>query len=66
VDNWGLLYARFLAEHKGVPLAVCFNMVPRFLEATLRQYGCVMKSPVTTHPAGFVAHDACWLRPGSW
>lgn len=38
-DNWALILARHLAKEKGVPLAVCFNLVPKFLEATVRQYG---------------------------
>jgi deoxyribodipyrimidine photo-lyase len=38
-DNWAMLLARHLAKERNVPLAVCFNLVPRFLEATLRQYG---------------------------
>jgi hypothetical protein len=38
-ENWALLLARHLAASKGVPLAVCFNLVPTFLEATVRQYG---------------------------
>lgn len=38
IDNHALLYARGVAAHRNVPLKVVFNLVPTFLEATLRQY----------------------------
>ncbi|MFO7523962.1 MAG: deoxyribodipyrimidine photo-lyase [Ignavibacteriaceae bacterium] len=42
-DNWALLFAQHLAfEHKR-SLAVVFNIVPDFLEATIRQYGFMIK-----------------------
>jgi len=37
-DNWALLYARELADEAQRPLAVVFNLVPAFLNATDRQY----------------------------
>ena len=37
-DNHAMLYAQGVATSKGVPLKVVFNMVPKFLNATLRQY----------------------------
>lgn len=37
-DNWGLLHAQEIALTRKVPLAVIFNIVPHFLEATWRQY----------------------------
>lgn len=37
-DNWGLLHAQEIALTRKVPLAVIFNIVPNFLEATWRQY----------------------------
>ncbi len=37
-DNWALLYAREAAKSQGEGLAVVFNLVPEFLEATWRQY----------------------------
>ncbi len=37
-DNYALLYAQSVAQSLQVPLKVVFNLVPRFLEATLRQY----------------------------
>lgn len=38
-DNYSLLYAQGLAVRLGVPLRVVFNLVPKYLDATLRQYG---------------------------
>lgn len=37
-DNWALLYAQKLAVERKTSLAVDFNLVPRFLEAGIRQY----------------------------
>lgn len=37
-DNWALLYAQQEAVDRKVPLAVVFCLVPKFLDATLRQY----------------------------
>jgi len=42
-DNWALLYAQQLALEKKLPLAVVFNLVSDFLEATTRQYGFMLK-----------------------
>ena len=42
-DNWALLFAQQLALEKKLPLAVVFNLVPDFLEATIRQYGFMLK-----------------------
>ena len=42
-DNWALLFAQQLALEKKFPLAVVFNIVPDFLEATIRQYGFMLK-----------------------
>ncbi len=42
-DNWALLYAQKLAIEMKKPLAVIFNLVPDFLEATSRQYGFMLK-----------------------
>ena len=37
-DNWAFLYAQKLALKMEVPLYVCFCLVPKFLEATIRHY----------------------------
>lgn len=42
-DNWALLYAKQRAEEAGVPLSVVFCLVPSFLEATIRQYGFMLR-----------------------
>lgn len=42
-DNWALIFSQKLALEKQKPLAVVFNLVPDFLEATIRQYGFMMK-----------------------
>lgn len=55
-DNWALLYAQQLANHgnpnskksnpekqDALPLAVVFNMVPTFLNATKRHYAFMLK-----------------------
>lgn len=42
-DNWALIFAQKLAIEKKKPLAVVFNLVPDFLEATIRQYGFMLK-----------------------
>lgn len=42
-DNWALLFAQTKALEKKRPLAVVFNLVPKFLEATIRQYGFMLK-----------------------
>ena len=42
-DNWALLFAQKLALEKKKPLVVIFNLVTSFLEATIRQYGFMLK-----------------------
>jgi len=42
-DNWALIYAQRLALKEKVPLLVCFCLVPKFLQATLRQYAFMLK-----------------------
>ncbi|NWF50950.1 MAG: deoxyribodipyrimidine photo-lyase [Ignavibacteriaceae bacterium] len=42
-DNWALLYAQQFALEKKRPFVVVFNLVPDFLEATIRQYGFMLK-----------------------
>ena len=42
-DNWALLFAQKLALEKKKSLVVIFNLVPDFLEATIRQYGFILK-----------------------
>lgn len=42
-DNWALLFAQQLALEKKRGLAVIFSLVPKFLDATLRQYDFMLK-----------------------
>jgi deoxyribodipyrimidine photo-lyase len=42
-DNWAMIYAQKLAIEMKKPLVVIFNLVPNFLEATIRQYGFMLK-----------------------
>ncbi|KAI8514319.1 hypothetical protein Bbelb_086430 [Branchiostoma belcheri] len=42
-DNWALLFAQRLALKHKVPLYVCFCLVPKFLDATIRHYGFMLK-----------------------
>lgn len=42
-DNWALLYAQKLALENKKHLVVVFNLVPDFLESTIRQYGFMLK-----------------------
>ena len=42
-DNWALLFSQQIALDKKKPLIVLFNIVPDFLEATIRQYGFMLK-----------------------
>jgi deoxyribodipyrimidine photo-lyase len=42
-NNWALLHAQDLARATGAPLAVVFCLVPSFLNATIRQYGFMLK-----------------------
>ena len=42
-DSWALIYAQRLAFQKEKPLPDIFNLVPDFLEATIRQYGFMLK-----------------------
>jgi deoxyribodipyrimidine photo-lyase len=42
-DNWTLLYAQELAFAERKSLVVIFNLVSDFLEATIRQYGFMIK-----------------------
>jgi deoxyribodipyrimidine photo-lyase len=42
-DNHALQYAQSAAKSKNLPLKVVFNLVPKFLDATLRQYSFMLK-----------------------
>jgi deoxyribodipyrimidine photo-lyase len=42
-DNWALLFSQKSALEKKKSLVVIFNLVPDFLEATIRQYGFMIE-----------------------
>ncbi|MDH5203855.1 MAG: deoxyribodipyrimidine photo-lyase [Nitrospirota bacterium] len=42
-DNWALLFAQELALQQNTSLVVVFCLVPKFLGATMRQYGFMVK-----------------------
>lgn len=42
-DNWALLFAQQIAKERNENFAVVFNLVPNFLEATIRQFDFVLK-----------------------
>ncbi|XP_048460753.1 CPD photolyase isoform X2 [Rhincodon typus] len=42
-DNWAFLYAQWLALKHKLPLHVCFCLVPKFLDATIRHFGFMLK-----------------------
>jgi deoxyribodipyrimidine photo-lyase len=42
-DNWALLFAQELALQKKQALSVAFCLVPKFMGATIRQYGFMLK-----------------------
>ena len=42
-DNWALLFTQKIAKEKKKPIVVLFNLVSDFLEATIRQYGFMLK-----------------------
>ncbi|HUV02037.1 MAG TPA: deoxyribodipyrimidine photo-lyase [Desulfobacteria bacterium] len=42
-DNWALLFSQEVALQQHAPVAVVFCVVPRFLNAAVRQYGFMLK-----------------------
>lgn len=42
-DNWAFLFAQKLALKNELPLHVCFSLVPKFLDATIRHYKFMLK-----------------------
>lgn len=42
-DNHSIQYAQSIAQSKNVPLKIVFNLLPNFLNATIRQYGFMLK-----------------------
>merc|ERR1719491_1394830 len=42
-DNWALLHAQELALARGASLHVCFCLVPKFLDATIRHFDFMLR-----------------------
>ncbi len=42
-DNFGLLHAQNMALERGVPLAVAYCLASKFLDATIRQFGFLLR-----------------------
>lgn len=42
-DNWAFLFAQKLALKNQVPLHVCFCLVSKFLDATIRHFDFMLK-----------------------
>ncbi|KAG7171337.1 Deoxyribodipyrimidine photo-lyase-like 1 [Homarus americanus] len=42
-DNWAMLFAQRLALKNKVSLHVAFCLIPKFLDATIRQYHFMLK-----------------------
>ena len=42
-DNWALLYAQQEAQKRNVPFAVIFSLVPKYLKASIRMYGFMLR-----------------------
>lgn len=43
LDNWAMIYAQKVAMEHSMPLYVCFALPEKFREATIRQYGFMLK-----------------------
>ncbi|XP_043466984.1 deoxyribodipyrimidine photo-lyase isoform X1 [Leptopilina heterotoma] len=43
-DNWAFLFAQKIALKNQVPLHVCFCILPKFLDATIRHYKFLLKN----------------------
>lgn len=64
-DNWALLYAQEKAHERGQPLVVAFCLTPTFLEATIRQYGFMLKGLQEGEEELQKLHIPFYLLPGS-
>jgi len=63
-DNWALLYAQQLALERHEQLVVVFCLVPTFLEATIRQYGFMLRGLAETFTALKSKNIPCYLLQG--
>jgi len=63
-DNWALLYAQQLAIERQQQLLVVFCLVPNFLEATIRQYGFMLRGLAETFTTLTSKKIPCFLLQG--
>eukprot|EP00808_Paulinella_micropora_P030476 g68740.t1 len=63
-DNWALLLAQGLAKQHKARLIVAFNLVPRFLEATIRQFDFMLKGLQEVEAELRALHIAFYLLRG--
>ncbi|XP_012254558.2 deoxyribodipyrimidine photo-lyase isoform X2 [Athalia rosae] len=42
-DNWAFLFAQKIAIKNAVPLHICFSVLPKFLDATIRHFKFLLK-----------------------
>lgn len=63
-DNWALLYAQQLAIERRQQLIVVFCLVPTFLEATIRQYGFMLRGLAETFAELTNKNIPCYLLKG--
>lgn len=63
-DNWGLVHAQQLAIERQQQLIVVFCLVPNFLEASLRQYGFMLRGLAETFQILTAKQIPCYLLQG--
>ena len=63
-DNWALLYAQQLAIERKQQLIVVFCLVPNFLEASIRQYGFMLRGLAETFKTLTDKNIPCYLLQG--
>ncbi|WP_378954040.1 deoxyribodipyrimidine photo-lyase [Pelosinus sp. sgz500959] len=64
-DNWALLYAQKLAIERQEQLLVVFCLVPTFLEASIRQYGFMLRGLIETFKVLTNKNIPCYLLQGA-
>ena len=64
-DNWALLYAQSIALKQKSPLVAVFCLVPHFLEATIRQYGFMLRGLKGLEAALHKKNITCVLAAGT-
>lgn len=65
-DNWAFLYAQRLALKQELPLHICFCLVPKFLDATIRHYGFMLRGLQEVAKVRPLQGCPCWVGQGSW